>query len=72
MTVKELTRRLSTLPGDAEVLIQLPDDGPPVDMTVDYFPDDVDPLLIVFPTPPDSAAVWDTDTNVITSSRRGV
>lgn len=47
-----------------DILIQLPDNEPPVNFTAEVFEDTV----ILFPTPPIAGHGWDHNTNVITSS----
>ena len=59
MNSEDLIRLLPTKK-PVELLIQLPDNEPPVNFKIDYFDD----LIILFPTPPDDQ-VWDHDNNVI-------
>lgn len=52
-----------------DILIQLPDNEPPVDFDVEVFEEHTaNPLLIVMPKPRIEGHVWDVSTNVITSS----
>jgi hypothetical protein len=48
---------------DNIVLIQLPDDEPPVQFQAEWFED----TLILFPVPQAPHTVWDHETNVIKS-----
>lgn len=57
----DLYQFLARVISGAPVLIQLPDNEPPVQ----FVAEDIDGTIVLFPLPPVEGMVWEHDTNVI-------
>jgi hypothetical protein len=64
MLVKTIRKFLKDLPPNYEILIQLPDNEPPVDFELEQFED----LTIIYPKPPAPLKTWYHNTNIIKAS----